>query len=245
MSRALSALLAGLILCTGTGPATTLENTQSRVVVYTEDYKPLYFQDETGRIQGTATEFLRQIAGNAGIELELHIRPFKRGLNAVRNNADHCFLALWRTASREPDFTWVGPLETDGYGLFALKDSDISLSTVEDSFAFATGAVAGWTSTEELQRAGHDKLVLVDQDGLNVNMLKMGHTKLWLGGLISAPYVAAQHGVEIRNVLTMQEVELSLACNPRISRHLTDRLQASLQEYRKRVPVRNPKKLTQ
>jgi len=245
MRAALSVILAGMLLCAGLNPAFSQENSQSKIVIYTEDYKPLYFQDENGRIRGTATELIREVAEAAGIGIDLHIRPFKRGLNAVRNNSDHCFLALWRTASREPNFVWVGPLEIDGFALFALRNSKISISKVEDSFAYATGAVAGWTSTLELEKAGHPNMVLVDQDGLNANMLKKGHTKLWLGGILSTPYLAEQAGLDVKNVLTVQEVELSLACNPAIDRAVTDRLQQALVALRRKAPPDRPNHLLQ
>jgi len=235
MRTTLSVILTGLLLCVGLNPAFSSEKTQSKIEIYTEDYKPLYFQDEAGNILGITTNLLREIATAADIEIELHMRPFKRGLNAVINNKDHCFLALWRTALREPDFTWVGPLETDGFALFALADSDISLASVEESFSYPTGAVSGWTSTMELQKAGHPNLVLVYEDALNVNMLKKDHTKLWLGGLISAPFVAAQLGVEIKKVLTIQRVDLALACNPKTDKALVDRLQEALIAHRKKI----------
>jgi len=245
MRATLSVILTGILICAGLNSAYSQENSQSKIVVYTEDYKPLYYQDENGQILGTATELLREIAAAAEIDIDLHLRPFKRGLNAVRNNADHCFLALWRTASREPNFTWVGPLEIDGFALFALKDSGIILSSLKDSFQYSTGAVAGWTSTLELEKAGHPNMVLVDQDGLNANMLRKGHTKLWLGGLISTPYLAELAGIEVKNILTVQKVDLSLACNPDIDKTLTGRLQKALVAYRKTLPTGNPKRMTQ
>ena len=158
-------------------------------------------------------------------------------------------MALWRTALREPEFNWVGPLQIDGFAFFALEDSDISLSNMEDSFAYATGAVGGWTSTMAAQDAGHPNLVLVDDDALNLNMLKQGHIKLWLGGLLSAPYVAREQGVSIKNVFTIEEVDLSLACNPATEGSLIDRLQAALDTHNDRVgepvPEQNPSRLTQ
>ncbi|MDN3720266.1 hypothetical protein QW131_16260 [Roseibium salinum] len=37
----------------------------------------------------------------------------------VRSHAGSCFMALWRTTAREPDFTWVGPLQIDGFAFFS------------------------------------------------------------------------------------------------------------------------------
>lgn len=225
---ALSVVFAGILWVAGLNPAFSLDETQSKIVIYTEDYKPLYFQDENGGIQGKLADLIREIAAAADVTFDLHIRPFKRGLNAVRNNADHCFLALWRTTMREPNFKWVGPLAVDGYGLFALKGTEITLSELSDSFGYATGAVSGWTSTVEVQDAGHPNLVIVYEDDLNVNMLKQGHTQLWLGGLVSTPFVAQQQGLEVQLLLTVKQVDLALACNPDIDQGVIDRLQSAL-----------------
>lgn len=241
----LSLLFLALLSLAGASTSSAVETSEPEIVIYTEDYKPLYFPGEDGKVSGTVTQLVQDLADDAGITVEMHMRPFKRGLNAVESNANHCFMALWRTQEREPNFTWVGPLEIDGYGLFALKGSSIELSTVEDSFGYSTGAVGGWTSTNELQDAGHPHLVLVDEDGLNANMLRSGHTKLWLGGLISAPYVAAQEGVEIEKLLTLQTVELALACNSHIDQSVTDRLQSALNARLQKTPQNNPKRLTQ
>lgn len=245
MRAFLSVIFTGLLLCMGLNSAFSDENAQSKIVIYTEDYKPLYFLDETGTVAGITADLLRAIAGAAEIEIELHVRPFKRGLNAVKNNADHCYLALWRTALREPNFQWVGPLGLDGFALFALADTEIELTSLEDSFDYPTGAVSGWTSTLELQKAGHPNLVLVYEDELNVNMLKKDHTKLWLGGLVSAPFVAGQLGVQVKNVLTVMEVELSLACNLAMDKSLTGRLQDALIAHRQKTPLDKPARLTQ
>lgn len=241
----LSALFLAILSLAGTGIGSATHTAKPDLAIYTEDYKPLYYPGEDGNIIGSVTQLVRSLADEAGVSIEMHMRPFKRGLNAVESNANHCFMALWRTRDREPNFTWVGPLEIDGYGLFALKGSGIELSSVEDSFGYATGAVGGWTSTNELQNAGHPNLVLVDEDGLNANMLKSGHTKLWLGGLVSSPYVAAQQGVEIENLFTLQTVELALACNRQTDPSLTNRLQAVLNARLQKPPQNNPERLTQ
>ncbi|MDN3720267.1 hypothetical protein QW131_16265 [Roseibium salinum] len=120
---------------------------------------------------------------------------------------------------------------------------------MQDSFRFPTGAVGGWTSTQEVQNAGHPALVLVDDDDLNLKVLKSGNTRLWLGGLLSAPYVAKQEGVEIENVYTIREIDLSLACNPATDKSVTGRLQSALDSHLStvagRTPERNPMHLTQ
>lgn len=209
-------------------PVSHAADTQSDLIIYTEDYKPFYFLNAEGEVDGTITRLVRELADDADISIDLRLRPFKRGLLAVEKTPGTCFMALWRTAIREPNFSWVGPLQVDGFAFFALADSDISMSSLTDSFSYSTGAVAGWTSTVEVERAGHPSLVLVDDDALNLKMLSSGNTKLWLGGLLSAPYLAEQQGIEIKNVYTIQEVDLALACNPDTDRNLTNRLQTAL-----------------
>lgn len=223
-------LTAILGLCWSTA-AFSSDEEQPELVIYTEDYKPFYFLNSENRIDGTITNLVRELASEAGIAIDIRLRPFKRGLLAVQNMPDHCFMALWRTATREPNFSWMGPLQIDGFAFFALEDADVSVSRMTDSFQYLTGAVGGWTSTVEVQEAGHPNLVLVDDDALNLNMLKTGNTQLWLGGLLSAPYLAEQQRVRIKNVYTIQEVDLALACHPKTDPKLTSRLQSALDKH--------------
>ncbi|WP_428640752.1 substrate-binding periplasmic protein [Roseibium sp.] len=240
---------AGLLIFFWTLSCVATNAKQPELVIYTENYSPLYQIDGNGNVTGIVAELLRKIAKRADISLDLRLRPFNRGLLAVKKSPGNCFLALWRTSLREPNFLWVGPLEIDGYAFFALKGSKISITSIEDSFKYPTGAVAGWTSTVEVQQAGHPELVLVDDDGLNPKMLRNGNTLLWLGGLLSAPYVAKEQGIEIENVFTVKEVDLSLACNPGTDRALIDRLQSALDRYYQRAEdtrvEQPPRRLTQ
>lgn len=198
------------------------------LTIYTENYEPFYFRDENGEIAGQITYIVRELADESGITLKIRLAPFKRGLLVVKNKPNYCFMALWRTEARTPNFQWVGPLQIDGFAYFALKDSDISILQHKDTFEYHTGAVAGWTSTQEAQKAGHPRLTLVDDDGLNLEMLSAGRVKLWLGGLLSAPYIAQKRGVEIKNVFTLRTVDLSLACNPNTDSAILGKLRRTL-----------------
>ena len=207
---------------------TTSRAKAADLTIYTEDYKPFYFEDGNGQVKGIITELVKKVAASADIAISLRLRPFKRGLMAVENNTNHCFMALWRTEAREPNFSWVGPLQVDGFAYFALEKSPIALNKHEDSFDYRTGAVAGWTSTQQAEREGHRNLTLVDNDHLNLEMLAAGRIDLWLGGLLSAPYLAERFGLEIKNVYTLSEVDLSLACNPQTDPNLIAQLRRAL-----------------
>ncbi|WP_196220486.1 substrate-binding periplasmic protein, partial [Roseibium denhamense] len=197
--------------------------------IYTEDYPPFYYMEDTGHLGGFVTEQLKEAAALAGIPIEFHLRPFNRGLMAVETYPNNCFMALWRTEIRAPNFRWVGPLQIDGIAYFALEESTIRIKQHSDAFQYRTGAVRGWTSTLEAKSAGHGNLVPVERDDLNPGMLKAGRIKLWLGGLLSSPYLAEQAGVSVRNVFTVQTVDLSLGCHPLTSTSVIARLQTALE----------------
>ncbi|QDG76515.1 ABC transporter substrate-binding protein [Labrenzia sp. PHM005] len=198
------------------------------LLIYTENYEPFYFRDENGGIAGRVTNIVRTLAQDAGVSITMRLAPFKRGLLVTQRKPNTCFMALWRTEAREPNFEWVGPLQIDGFAYFALAENKIKLSAHSDTFAYSTGAVAGWTSTMDAQQAGHPRLTLVDSDILNVDMLLAGRIDLWLGGLLSAPYIADKRGIKIKNVFTLKEVDLSLACHPDSNPDVLSRLRKSL-----------------
>lgn len=201
---------------------------QPDLLIYTENYEPFYYRDENDNIAGRVTDIVRSLAKDADVSVTMRLAPFKRGLLVTQKRQNTCFMALWRTETREPNFEWVGPLQIDGFAYFALEKSKIDLKIHTDTFAYSTGAVAGWTSTMEAQQAGHPRLTLVDSDALNIDMLLAGRTDLWLSGLLSAPYIAEKRGVKIKNVFTLKEVDLSLACHPGTNPDLLKRLRSKL-----------------
>ncbi|ASP34507.1 ABC transporter substrate-binding protein [Labrenzia sp. VG12] len=200
--------------------------------VYIEEFAPLSYTAEDGSLQGEAIELFTRMANRASLSFEFEMMPFSRGYLNVRSNADACHLSVWKTAEREALFSWVGPLYTDGLAFFALKEAGLKLTSVEDSFDYTTGTALGWATTQKLQAAGHPKLSVVEDNQLNANLLAMGRIDLWIGGLITSPYLARQEGIDVEPVLLLEQVDLSIACNPQVGEDKIDRLQAALDALR-------------
>lgn len=210
--------------------ATDLE--AADLIVYTEEFAPLSYTAEDGTLRGEAIELFTRMADRANLSFEFEMLPFSRGYMNVRSRDDACHLSVWKTEERETLFSWVGPLFTDGLAFFALKEAGLKLERVEDSFDYTTGTALGWATTHKLRAAGHPKLSVVEDNRLNANLLALGRIDLWIGGLITSPYLARKEGIDVEPVLLLEQVDLSLACNPKVGEDRIDRLQTALDALR-------------
>ena len=120
--------------------------------------------------------------------------------------------------------------------------SNIALGSLEDSFDYEIGAVAGWGSTEAVREAGHPNLQTVSQDEFNIRKLNGGRIDLWLSGLLSAPYKAKAEGAEIKQILAVKEVPLSIACNKESDQETIDKMQKALDDVKSKGFVEDMKK---
>ena len=229
-----AATISGLVLSLALFATTT---NAADLALKTEEYPPANFTNKDGELTGIATEMVRRTAEEAGVSISIESLPFKRGYMIVQDKPDTCFFGLWRTQAREDEFTWVGPLLQDGYALFGAADADIALDTLEDSFDYEIGAVAGWGSTEALRAAGHPKMQIVSRDELNLRKLKLERIDLWLSGILSAPYKAAAEGVAVKQVLAVKKVALSIACHKDTDKTTLEKMQKALDNIKSKGVV--------
>ncbi|MEJ2021505.1 MAG: transporter substrate-binding domain-containing protein [Maritimibacter sp.] len=208
--------------------ATAAAHADSLKIVTDANYAPMYMKDDSGALIGDSYELLNKAAAAAGIELTYEVVPFKRAVDLAEKEAGTCNLAFWRTEERDPNFAWVGPLAIDGIAVFSKAGAGIVINSQEDTFAYTTGVVSGWTSTNELEAAGHPKLDAVNDDTANVKKLGAGRIELWVSGTLSAPYNAGKAGVEVEQVFPISEVPLSLGCNLDTDAAVLESLQTAL-----------------
>lgn len=76
---------------------------------YTEPLPPLNYE-EAGEAQGFSTELLRALALRAGLSLEIQVLPWPRAVAMAASDRKSVLYTLTRTAAREDQYRWVGPI---------------------------------------------------------------------------------------------------------------------------------------
>lgn len=196
-------------LAIGAGSAQALE-------FVTEDYPP-FNMNEGGKVVGISTEILQEALQRSGLTANIAVYPWERALSMGRENKDTCVFSALRTAAREPQFKWVGPLVSDDMTLFAKSDSKVELKTLDDAKKYKIGGYQGDGYGDYLSTRGFnvEKTIKNEQ---NIPKLLAGRIDLLVGGARNGPYLASKNGAkgQIKPVLTYgdpKEAQMWLACN--------------------------------
>lgn len=126
--------------------------------LYTEEYPPLNFTRD-GRPTGLGVEVVQEILRRTGQRAEIEVVPWTRGYHAVQTQADTGLFVTMRTAEREQLFKWVGPIIVAVTSFYALKDSGLSIASLDD--AKKAGIIAAprqWYSFQTLEAQGMPNL---------------------------------------------------------------------------------------
>lgn len=204
--------LAAFLLCRLAGAAQA-----ANLSLTTEDYPPFNIRgDALHPISGISTDIVRELMKRAGIDIGITMYPWQRALSIASSDPDSCVYSTVRTAKREPDYKWVGPLTSDDWALFAPADSKIVLKSLEQARKYKLGGYQGDAAGDFLvtHRFNVD---VADSDKLNPQKLAAGRIDLWIAGVRTGPFVARREGVSnIKPVLTFGEAkdyQMYLACN--------------------------------
>ncbi len=99
------------------------------LIIITEEYPPLNFSED-GIRRGIATDLLVEMLG-AGGSLKSHkdiaSLSWARGFRILQHNNNILLYSMTRTAAREDQFKWVGPIIHSEIVLLARKDRQIRI----------------------------------------------------------------------------------------------------------------------
>ena len=98
-------------------PAISMASDPIRLL--TEDYPPFNMMGPGGQITGISTEIVREMFHRAGIAYTMELQPWSKAFNNTIMNENTCVFSTTRTASRESQFKWVGPLLENTWALYA------------------------------------------------------------------------------------------------------------------------------
>lgn len=116
------------------------------LLIYTENYPPYNFLDESGQVVGLATENVRQVLDASGLDYEIRLVPWVRAMHFVETNPNALIFSLTRTPSREGKFDWLVPLADSIFYVFN-RQSDVRMVT---SDAIKRGMFTGACVTNDL-----------------------------------------------------------------------------------------------
>lgn len=193
----------------------------------TEEYPPFNFLDRQGEIDGTATRLLQAALEQAGLSVTFRLLPWARAYTEARMRDNHCVYSTTRTEEREPHFTWIGPLITNEWAAFALADSPLEADSLDDLSSLRVGSFREDAVGQFVAQRGMT-VVVASTERENIGRLRAGLIDAWVTGRQTARLLAADAGIELRELFGFHRADLYLACHPSVSDSVVTRLQAAL-----------------
>ena len=173
-----------------------------------------YTNPKTKVIEGYLTEKVQAIIKRSGTTSSISSTSLARGMQATKANPNTCLLNLRRTPERENLFSWVGPLTTTAWVLYARNDDTHILKTIEDAKPYRIGSYKNSATGMELAELGY-KIEFATSDDENPNLLMMNRIDYWIVAEQRGMYIAQQqgYGADMSKVAKYKTVELYMLCN--------------------------------
>ena len=185
----------------------------SALILTTEDYPPLNFSTNGGKtVTGSSTDIMREVLKRTGVSGTITLYPWVRAYGMGKDEKDTCVFSATRTPAREKLFKWVGPLSPDVWTLYAKADSTITAKTLEDAKKYKIGGYQGDSKAIFLKDKGYT-IEEVSNEEQNIKKLEAGRIDLWAGSSLVSPWLAKNMKIQIKPVLSYNEVQMYTACN--------------------------------
>ncbi|WP_085899986.1 substrate-binding periplasmic protein [Kiloniella majae] len=91
--------------------------------IYTENFPP-YNYEVDGKLLGLSSKIIQKMAREIGVEPSISFLPWARAYKYAKDRENSGIFSIVRVPSREPDFQWVGPIETVNMGIYTSELND-------------------------------------------------------------------------------------------------------------------------
>lgn len=122
----------------------------------TEEFSPYNFLKEKEPV-GISIELLQEILEKIGARQKINtveFFPWARGYYIAQHNPNTVLFITARIPEREELFKWVGPVFTDKTEVFALRNKNININSVEDLKKYTIASYIGDYQEEVIKRLG-------------------------------------------------------------------------------------------
>ena len=165
---------------------------------------------------------------NPGLSATFRLLPWARAYTEARLRDNHCVYSTTRTEEREPHFTWIGPLVTNEWAAFSLADNPLEANALDDLTELRVGSFREDAVGLFVEQRGIS-VAVAPTERENIGRLQAGLIDVWVTGRQTARLLAADAGVELRELFAFHRADLYLACHPSVADTLIIRLQSALE----------------
>lgn len=208
----------------------------------TEEYPPLNFTDDNGRLTGLSVEVLLGTAryAKSGLSREdILILPWARAYKDTLRRKGSILFATSRKPEREALFLWVGPISkgTPSF-LIARKTSNINIISDTDLAQYRIGVIRGDSLEKRVEKlkVPEDNIIRSHDPALLAQQLVKGRIDLWATNWKGAEALLNDLNVSISLVESVYQFKFNdnyFAVNKTTPIEVVNEMQAALDEFKK------------
>lgn len=209
-------------------------------VTFLTEANPPFNQLEGKAVVGLSTEVVTEMAKRAGVVAKFELGTWDAMYSRAQADKDACLYSTARELNRETLFQWVGPIATNSWALYAKQGFTGKIESLKDVARYRIGSVVEDAKSQYLREKGATFLVEALNDEQNPPKLTTdpkatgGKVDLWVTGAYQAKQVAVKAGVkDIKQVFKLRDVDLYLACSPRLAKATVQKLDDALAAMKK------------
>lgn len=193
---------------------------------YTEISPPGNYLDESGILVGSSVEMIEELNRIASYRVKSHVYPWTRAYQKVLKTPNSAIFSISRTPEREDSFHWVGPLLRVKWVLYKHRESNISISNLEEAKQLTSiAATRNDAKADYLLSLGFKNLDLSEDNIGRMRKLYANHNDVILTsnlGVERLAELALQDPKQLEVALEVKASDIYLAFNKQTEQQIVD-----------------------
>lgn len=247
--RAVGRLIALLCVWLINIPSTQLAfaDTLTSLTFITEEYPPYNYLINQ-QLAGRSIDLLEAIFAETETPLsrhDIHYYPWIRGYELALNQPNTVLFSTTRTAAREAQFHWVGPIAQDHVALLAHRSAPITIDSLSQAIKrkLTVAVIREDIGAQALLEDGYPESLMIPaiDNRSALHMLIHGRVDLWAYSADVAAWIAESEGYPKNSLIpvhTLSDASLYFAINQSTDQRLILRMQQALDKVLVELPQR-------
>jgi polar amino acid transport system substrate-binding protein len=207
------------------------------LAIYCEDDTPLQYLGADGKLTGFAIEIVKEIQKRIGNKDEIHMVPWARGLGYLNAGPNSLLFTMARTADRDPQYQWIGPIVETTYGFYVKADSKLKISSLEDAKRVGLiGVYRDDMRDQFLTKQGFTNLDRANSNIFSFKKLMLGRNVMYVDSPMGVKSLAESAGYKLEDVrmaYNFLKIQLYIAASKDIDPALVAKWNRALDDMKK------------
>lgn len=169
--------------------------------IYCEDVKPAQFIDVHGKLSGFAVEIVQEIQRRVGNTDHIQMVPWARGIEKLKHEPNSLLFSMARTADRDSQYQWIGPISETTYGLYVKANSRLKINTLDDAKRLGLiGVYRGDVRDQILTKLGFTNLDRANSTIFSFRKLMLGRVAMYADAPLAVKSLVESEGYKLTDV---------------------------------------------